>query len=342
MDCCQPIGEPIMPHVLVLYNAPTLPPDHPAAAAERDVLKTVDAVAGTLAAAGHRVSRLGISDDPATLVHFLGEQRPDVVFNLFEGTGARNQTEAYCAGLLEWARVPYTGCPMAAAVLARDKPLTKKLFRGAGLPTANFFVVDSLPLTELPQRWPVMVKLTSEDASIGIDQGSIVHTPEALTARVRYLLDHFHPPVLVEDYLDGREFNIAVIGDERPRALPVSEIIFDPAAADLLPIVTYASKWAAGSREDLAQQPRCPADIPPALARRLEELALAAFRLLGCRDYARIDFRTDRIDRPFLLEVNPNPDFGPTAGLAKGLHAAGMTHEQFTLDLVRRALERGA
>src|SRR5947208_841157 len=131
-----------MSHVLVLHNAPTLPPDHPAAEAERDVLNTVEAVAATLAAAGHQVSRLGLSDDPETLLHVLRERRPDVVFNLFEGTGARGQTEAYCAGLLEWARVPYTGCPMAAAVLARDKPLAKRLFRGAGLPTADFLVVD--------------------------------------------------------------------------------------------------------------------------------------------------------------------------------------------------------
>jgi D-alanine-D-alanine ligase len=329
-----------MADVLVLYNAPTLPASHPDAEAERDVLGTVEHVARTLTQGCHRVTKLGIARDPSPLVEALKTDRPDVVFNLFEGTAERNQTEAYAIGLLEWFAVPYTGCPLTAAVLCRDKPLTKKLLLGAGLPTAGFFTVERLPLPQLPKRWPVMVKLAAEDASVGIDNHSVATNEKELNERIRWLLENYRPPVLVEEFLEGREFNVGVVEAPETRALPVSEIIFDCSDPGRWPIVTYESKWKPGSIADLAALPKCPADIAPALADQLSKLALAAFRLLNCQDYARIDFRTDRDGTPFILEVNPNPDFSPTAGMARALKAAGMTHEAFTLQLVRNALIR--
>lgn len=329
-----------MPDVLVLYNAPTLPADHPDAEAERDVLHTVQAVARILAEGGHQVKELGLARDPYPLVDLVRWRPPDVVFNLFEGTGERNQTEAYAIGLLEWYNIPYTGCPLTAAVLARDKPLTKHLLLGAELPTASFLLADRLPLARLPQHWPVMVKLATEDASVGIDNQSVATNESELIQRVTWLLERYRPPVLVEEFLEGREFNVGVVQLPVTTALPVSEIIFDRSDPGRWPIVTYDSKWKPGSAADLAALPRCPADIEPSLMSQLSRLAIAAFNLLQCRDYARIDFRTDREGNPHVLEVNPNPDFSPGAGLARALAAAQVTHAAFTLRLVENALAR--
>jgi D-alanine-D-alanine ligase len=328
--------------VLVLFNEPTLPPDHPDAESERDVLNTVAVVRHELEQAGYGVAELGVSDDPQALLNGLRTHRPDVVFNLFEGTAERGETEVFVDGLLEWLYVPFTGCPYQAACLARDKPLTKLLLRGAGLPTAEFFVVERLPVPPCPLAWPVMVKPGGKDASVGVDQGSVVRTQTDLEARAALLLERYGPPVLVEQFIHGRELNVAVIDVPTLRALPASEILFLIQDADYWPIVSYDAKWVPTCRECELTVPRCPAELTPELAEHVEELACRAFRLLGCRDYARVDFRVDAAGQPFILEINPNPDLNLDTGFNRALQAAGLTHAQFTLDLVQAALARAS
>ncbi len=327
-------------NVLILFNEPTLPPDHADAESERDVLNTVAAVRAALAQAGYRVAELGISHDPHALLDGLSTHQPDVVFNLFEGTAERGEIEAFVDGLLEWLNLPFTGCPFQAACLARDKPLSKLLFRGAGLPTADFVVVEAPPVPPCPLEWPVIVKPGGKDASVGIDQGSVVRDRRALEERAALLLERYGPPVLVEQFIAGREVNVAIVETPTLRALPASEIVFLNREPGYWPIVTYAAKWDAGSREDRETVPQCPADLPADLAARLADLACRAFRLVGCRDYARVDFRVDPAGRPFILEVNPNPDFNPEAGFTRALKAAGLTHAQFTVALVEAARRR--
>jgi D-alanine-D-alanine ligase len=326
--------------VLILYNEPALPVDHPDFESEHEIVATVAAVASHLIQAGFQVERLGANTDPALLVRGLHESRPDVVFNLFEGTADDGHSEAYVAGLLEWIGVPFTGCPSQALSLARNKPLTKFLFQGAGLPTPAFFVADGLPIPECRLQWPVIVKPAHQDASVGLDQGSVVTRQDGLTERVARLLRLYGPPVLVEEFIPGRELNVGLIEAPEPRSLPISEVLFVDTDPDFWPIVTYDAKWKPGSRDYESTPPRYPADVSSQLAADLEDLALRAFRFLGCRDYARVDFRVDPSGKPFLLEVNPNPDFNPTAGLAGGLASAGLTHAQFTIDLVATALSR--
>lgn len=332
-----------MAHLLVLYNAPTLPADHPDTVAELDVLRTAQTIQGYLAEVGHDARLLAIGDDPSPLVEWLKSEKPAAVFNLFEGLAVMNETEAAVAGLLEWFGVPFTGCPASAMVVCRQKALAKRLFKGAGLPTADFMLVSDDQLSNPPQppSWPVFVKPANEDASAGIDIGSVVSTHFELCQRLSYLARHYRPPFLVETYLEGREFNIGVIDDPEPLALPISEIVFSPPAElkDWKPIVTYASKWHTGSAEDLATSPRCPAEVSPALSDKLCDLALAAYRLTGCRDYARVDLRTDATGQPFILEVNPNPDLSLDAGLARALAASGRTHRAFAIKLVERLLQ---
>jgi D-alanine-D-alanine ligase len=326
--------------VLVLYNEPVLPADHPDADSEHEILYTTDVVAGHLTEAGFDVTRLGVSRDPSALLSGLRRAKPDVVFNLFEGLADHYGTEAYAAGLLEWLGLPYTGCPYQTLCVARDKAWTKRLLRGAGLPTADFFVVEEGPVEECPLDWPVIVKPGMQDASVGLDQNSVVTDLDRLNERVAYLLETYGPPVLIEEFIRGREFNLGLIESTDLRALPVSEIEFIDHTPGYWPIVTYDAKWKPGSRDYEATPAKYPAVVSPRLATRLQGLAKQAFRLLGCRDYARVDFRVRPNGKAYILEVNPNPDFSPTAGLAGGLESAGLTHAQFTVELVHAALAR--
>src|SRR5262249_35008185 len=158
-----------------------------------------------LAAAGHSVAKLGVARDPEPLVAAVRSHRPDVVFNLFEGLADWGDTEIYCIGLLEWLQVPFTGCPLKATCLSRDKPLTKALLRSPHLPTADSSVVEALPVPDCRLRWPVIVKPANQDASVGLDQGSVVTAQAALRDRVALMLERYGPPVLVEEYIGGRE-----------------------------------------------------------------------------------------------------------------------------------------
>ncbi len=325
--------------VLILYNEPVLPADHPDADSEHEILFTVAEVARELSEAGYDVSQLGVQRDPLALLSGIRERQPDVVFNLFEGLADFNETEAHVAGLLEWLRVPYTGCPFQTICMARNKHLTKHLLQGAGLPTADFLVVEGLPMPACPLGWPVIVKPATQDASVGLDQGSVVSDQESLERRVASVLETYGP-VLVEQYLPGREFNVALIETPELRTLPVSEVVFLDSPPGFWPIVTYDAKWKPGSRDYEATPARYPAEVTRRLEQRLHNLAIKAFRLLGCRDYARVDFRVKPSGKPYILEVNPNPDYSPTAGMSGGLNSAGLSHAQFTVLLVEQALAR--
>jgi D-alanine-D-alanine ligase len=145
----------------------------------------------------------------------------------------------------------------------------------------------------------------------------------------------------VEQFIPGRELNVGLIEAPDLRVLPISEILFKDEGPGYWPIVTYDAKWSPGSRDYEATPASYPAAVTPRLREKLAALACRAFRALGCRDYARVDFRVRPTRKPYILEVNPNPDFSPTAGLAGGLASAGLTHAQFTVQLVERALARG-
>jgi D-alanine-D-alanine ligase len=326
--------------VLILYNDPVLPAGHPDFDSEHDVLHTVETVGEVLAAVGFAIDRLGLKRNPGPLLERLANHRPNVVFNLFEGLGDHGQTESYVAGLLDWSGVPFTGCPAEALCIARSKHLAKYLLRGVGLPTAAFRVITQAPVSRCSLAWPVIVKPALEDGSIGLDQGSVVTDQAGFQARVEYLLNTYGAPVLVEEFINGREFNVAVIEMPGRRAHVVSEIVFQNHPKGYWRIVTYDAKWKPESREFQSTPARCPAAISPGQSTVLTGLANQAFDLFGCRDYARIDFRMAASGKTYLIEVNPNPDLGPDAGLAKGLASIGLTYGQFVFQLVDNALGR--
>ena len=311
------------PTVAVLFNEPALPPGHPDATSEADVVEVALAVADALHRGGFEARLVAAGPPLARLIESLTGPRPDAVFNLIEGFAGSSGGEAYVTGLLELLAIPYTGCPPEAQGLCRRKSRTKALLAGHGLPTAAFALVESAgELPDLAGDGPWIVKPDAEDASLGIDQGSVVSDRGALKARVESLRATYGSTVLIESYLPGPEYNVGVLALPTPVPLPAAEVTFADRPG-CWPILTYEAKWAAGSAEDLASPIACPAQIDGALRDRLGTLAVAAFRATGCRDCARVDFRLDAAGRPMILEVNPEPRPRPGRGLGAGLACVG-------------------
>ncbi len=342
-------SQPMKPlDVLLLYNEPTLPADDPDWAAEAGVLESVEAVSAALLARGHRVRTLAVGSSPAELLTQLAHLAPpDVVFNLFEGLSGVGRGESEIAGLLELLEHPLTGSPAECLALVRDKARTKWLLAGAGLATPAFELIgeadaiDSARLAELLADGPLFVKPAHEDASQGIGPDSIVSDTPALIRQIETVRGRYKA-VLVERFIVGREFNAAVIALPDAELLPLAEIEFTGPEPPGWRIVTYEAKWAAGSAADRSTPARCPARVDPATAQQIGRIALAAFRLTGCRDYARVDLRMDAAGQVFVLEVNANPDIGPGGGFFRSLGVAGFTYEDFVERLVQNAFARGA
>ncbi|MFO0809979.1 MAG: hypothetical protein U0746_15265 [Gemmataceae bacterium] len=328
--------------VLVLYNEPLLPKDHPDALSEHDILDTVDDVCNVLKDAGFAVDRLGVGRDPMALIRGVKKARPDAVFNLFEGLADWGETEACAAGVLEWLGVPFTGCPVQPITLARNKPLSKYVLLGAGLATPRFQLVESLPMPANSLGWPVIVKPSNQDASVGITQASVVTEQAALEARVAEMLQAFGPPVLVEEFIAGRELHVNAVEelDGSLTVLPAMEVVFGNRRPGVWPVYSFDAKW----REDSVEYKSTPLEtavkLPPGTTAEIADLTVRVYRLFGCRDFARIDVRLTTDGRPSVLEVNPNP-FINSIAMSDGFIAIGRKHEQFVADLVRRAILRG-
>src|SRR5579864_823428 len=177
------------PRILVLYNHPILPPNDPDAESEHSVVDVAEDVGDILREAGFRTSLLGLKEDPVQLVNEIRRLKPAAVFNLHEGSIHDGETETYVACILEWLQVPFTGSPSRTLTLAHAKHLTKRLLIGAGLPTPDFFIVDRLPLPRRTSDWPVIVKPAQQDASVGMDQESVVTNQRQLERRVAFILE---------------------------------------------------------------------------------------------------------------------------------------------------------
>jgi D-alanine-D-alanine ligase len=327
------------PRVLIVYNEPVLPPDHPDYASENDIHETVAEVAKVLPPDGFEVERLGYARDARLLLDKLRAWGPEVVFNLFEGEADRTETEVYHAAVLEWAGVPFTGSPAFALALGRDKVRAKHLFRGAGLATAAFQMVESPNPPPWPHGWPAIVKPACQDASVGIDQGSVVQSQAQLDARVAAVLERYGGPALVEEYIPGRELHVHVIDgpDGRPVVLP-TEIRFE-AGTGYWPIYTYEGKWNEQSVEFKKTPYDTAVELPAPLWEQVAETCTAAYRLVGMRDYGRVDLRVTPEGRAYVLEVNPNPYLNSKA-LVDGLQRVGRSFPEFVQTLVRNTLGR--
>jgi D-alanine-D-alanine ligase len=292
----------------------------------RGVMKAVDEIGAIFATMGHEIRKVPVRHD---MRWFQVSRRADLVFNLCEGVHGHSEWEEHVVGSLEFAGVPVTGASLWTIAACRRKATANALLAHAGLPIPRWTVAQGKIDDDFPL--PAIVKPAAEDASAGLDRGSVVTDRRALRTRVAAMTEQFDD-VLVQEYIGGREFNVGFVG---ARTLPISEIDFSRMPTGAWPILTYASKWDVGSPDDLGSVPVCPAVVPQKLADRLTKLAEAAWRVMQGKGYGRVDLRVDDQGRPWVLEVNPNPDLNDDAGLSRMASAAGWDYAE----LVRRVAE---
>ncbi len=296
------------------------------------------AVAEALRGLGHTVLTFPLGADMVTFAASLQAAAPDAVFNLCEGFWGESRKEMHVAALFDLLGLSFTGSPPLTLGLTQDKARTKELLLRHGLPTPRYVLVDPTEGYRTHDlTYPLIVKPRFEDASLGITEESIVESEDALKRRIAYIHETYRQGALVEEYIEGREINAAVLGNAPPEALPLSEIRFAPGLAR--PIVSYAGKWLEASEEYTRTEPVCPAPLEVGEEGLIKDVALRACRVLGCRGYARVDIRL-RHDIPYILEVNANPDISPDAGLARAAQAAGITYPQLIERILDLALKR--
>jgi len=265
-----------------------------------------------------------------------------IVFNLCEEAFGKSSFEMHIAALMELLGLRFTGSGPLTLGLALNKGLTKDILYSSDLMTPEYCVMKEPP-TRLKRslKFPLIVKPLKEDASIGIDSDAVVRTMKELKNRVEFIIKDFNQPAIVEEYVDGREFNIAVLGNgHEARALPPSEIDFVDFPEGKPRICCYEAKWVPESPFYKKTVPVCPANVPDALKEELQAVALKAYQAMGCRDYARVDVRLGEDGNIKVLEVNPNPDISSDAGLARAGAAIGLDYAGLMAEIVRIAAER--
>jgi D-alanine-D-alanine ligase len=313
-----------------------------------------DAVAGTLRRAGFAVQKVPTGRSAAALAAHLDALRPAVVFNMGESFAGSTAMEPHLAAMLELLGIPYTGSSLLTLALARDKALAQRLLEAYGLPVVKSVAVgygdgigngmDEGGLEGLAEGAvsgltpPLFVKPCFEDASHGITSENFCANAAEALRRAAALSREFQQPCLIQEFLPGREFLAGVILDGQ--LLPLSEI--DWQLPEGWPrILTGESKWMEESLYFRGTPVKCPAEVEDPLAGQLRDLARRAYQALECRDYARVDIRLDGQGAPHILEVNPNPDLSPEAGLARAAIRGGISYDELIIGIVRQALARG-
>lgn len=338
-----PLPEPPI-RLVVLYNrdyGPDAQIAHPGDEARAGVARTALAVEEALRTYADAEVRSFPVDSPQSLRELLTREPCDAVFNLCESLRGDPRYEIPVPVILETFGVRYTGNTPLALRVALDKANAQATLSSKGvLVPAGRLVATLAEARTLEHELPAIVKPSREDGSIGIAASSVVHNRTALRRRARFVLEKLRQPAIVESYVDGREFNVSILGDAAPACLPLAEIDFSGLPDDAPRIVSYRAKWHEGTREYKSTTPKFGLD-DEVLARKIRRAALGAFNALGLRDYARVDVRVDASGRPFVIDVNPNCDLSPDAGFAKAVAAAGTSYPQLIHTLIGFALARG-
>jgi D-alanine-D-alanine ligase len=339
--------------VIILYNEPS-PDDQPSQVDEKDLdfepyfdltvptpEEDIRSMAEELQKQGFDTHPINLKDRFTLLHRILTREKPDVIFNLVEVFNDSPWDEFKVAGMYELLKIPFTGAPALTLGICQRKMLTKQILLANGIPTPRFkkFSKNSIPQRH-GLRYPLIVKPAREDASTGIENESVVFNREELLVRVEHVIEEYHQSALVEEFIDGRELNVAVLGDRDPIPLPISEIDFSELPDHLHKIVSFQSKWEPSHEAYHKAFPVCPADLPKSTTRRAQNMALNAFKIMGCRDYARIDIRLGKDKKLYVLEVNPNPDLAPEVGFMRSAQEYGLCFGEALAEIVKFAIAR--
>ncbi|HEY4187411.1 MAG TPA: ATP-grasp domain-containing protein [Polyangia bacterium] len=330
--------------VLVLFDTDDAPP------ANQDFSKHIESVdeaefdvARALIARGHEVRCLGFRDDIDQLVAGLRAQPCDVVFNLSERFRGESALDYTVVAILDMLGLPFTGATTEGLMLARDKALTKKVLAYHGILIPHFMVCALGQPIQRPSdlRFPLIVKPLDEDASVGIAQSSVVRDDEALNNRILFIHEKIGTDAIVEEFIDGRELYVGVIGNERPKALPPIEMVFKNEPNVEGRIATFKAKWSVKYRESRGIENMVATDLSKSLIQRLSDVAVRTYKAAGLRDYGRIDVRLAHDEAIYVVEANPNPYLADGEDLAWAAEEAGYPYQDLIEKLAEMALGRG-
>jgi D-alanine-D-alanine ligase len=327
--------------VLLLTHQQFDPPDSLDGLSDKEIApwKTEYDVLAALEQLGHEIRILGAVTELPAIRKELESWKPAVAFNLLEEFRGEEFHVPFVLGYLRLMRLPFTGCNPASLLMVDDKPLTKKVLRYHRIPVPDFAPFPRGRKPKRPPRlgFPLIVKSSTMHGSVGIAQSSVVDDDDALEERVRYVHESLGTEAIAEQYVEGRELYVGMIGNRRLETLPVWEMHFDKLPTGSHAIATQSVKW------DLDYQDRHrirtgPAhNLPPETAAAIERLSRRVYRILGLNGYARMDFRLRPDGRLFLLEANPNPDLAHDEDFADSAHARGIPYDR----LIRRILNLG-
>ena len=331
-------SEPPKRQIVVLFNASErlIRGDDRDMLAEWGVVACAREVAEALESAGHRVELLPLRGDVELA---LADYSPAewIVFNLAEGLDGRMFEEARIAWTLEAMGYTITGASGAALALTTHKARCKALLAGRGAPTPEWWSLHPGDAFDQAIRFPAIVKPVAEDASIGLDDGAVVYTIDELKERASYIWGHYRQTALVEAFVDGREFNVAIWGTP-PAVLPLAEIDFSAFESPAQRIVSYSAKWETDTFEYGHTPAICPANVDEALAERIRQVARDAWDAVGGGGYGRVDMRVAKDGTPYVIEVNCNPDISSDAGFYRAAKAAGYSYADMAEHILEAAL----
>jgi D-alanine-D-alanine ligase len=303
---------------------------------QRMLRKTEYDVKQAVESLGHQLIPIGVSNDLSTIRGAMDAHKPDIVFNLVEEFDGIGHFDQHVVSFLELRRQAYTGCNPRGLTIARDKALTKKILAYDGLKVPEFAIFPMNRGKKRPSslEFPLFVKSLTEEGSIGISGASIVRDDVKLMERVEYIHRTAESAALAEQYIEGREIYVGVMGNERVTVLPPWEFFVEnrPEGAPL--IATGRGKWDPDYQEQVGVMTG-PAEISKKLATKLEKLSRQIYRLLGLSGYARLDFRVTASEDAYLLEANPNPQIAADEDFASSAEHAGIEYPQLIEQIIR-------
>ncbi|HYR87193.1 MAG TPA: ATP-grasp domain-containing protein [Terriglobia bacterium] len=309
-----------------------------------DFAEQAAAMARFLSEAGHNASPRGV-DGAIQLIEFLERDQPDFVFNLCSAKLGRNKLHMGITAIYDLFATLYVGSSALTLGLTSNKGISKALFRAGGVPTPRGTIVDDFNKLNVVDglKPPWIVKPLTGGGSSGIDRGSVVYDDSGLRARVEFVLEKWRQPALVEEFIEGREFTVALLAQSSSEftTLPIVEILFDNFPERSPHIFSYAAKWSSESLEYCATSSKCPADLDSGLEENIRRAVLSAAQVVDLKDYGRIDVRVRRDDNAvFVIDVNASPDIGADSDFVLAAKASGRTYAQVVCQVLQCAIDR--
>ncbi len=327
--------------ILVLVHTDLVPPDSVEGMTDAQVepFKTEFDVTATLRDMGHQVTPLGVGSDLSVIKHAIDKHKPHIAFNLLEEFDGVGVFDAHVVAYLEMIRQHYTGCNPRGLMLAHNKALSKMVCRYHRIPVPRFHVFPMGRKVHRPKHLalPLLVKSLTEEGSVGISQASVVYDDQKLAERVAFVHEKLRTDAIAEQYIDGRELYVGVMGNERLQTLPLWELRMTKLREDAPKIATGKIKWDVKYQEQVGVETGPAKDLPDGLEQSLPKLCKRIYRALDLSGYARLDFRLDPDGRPYLLEANPNPQLMYGEDFAESAETIGLNYDQ----LLQRILNLG-